>query len=1548
MKVIEFLAKLRVLDIKLWADEGRLRYSAPEGTLTAELRADLKQHKTEILAFLQQADAANQTDISPIQTASRDTPLPLSYGQQQLWFLQHLRPDSPAYNIPLTTRLHGQLDIPALEQSLGQIIYRHESLRTSFDITAQQPCQQIHPFTGYQLSVVDSSIADADQFMADDARQPFNLAKGPLFRSKLFRLNPDDYILYFNFHHIIFDGWSMALFCQELSAWYGQYYQPDAKTTPLAKLPIQYADFAEWEREHLQTVGQKTLRYWQEKLAGELPDLQLPTDYTRPAIQKLVGDTYTFTIPQTLTNALKELSQAHNVTLFITLLTAFKILLYRYTGQDDILVGVPSANRDRSELENLIGFFVNSIVYRTDVAGNPTFLELLERVREVTVEAQTYQDMPFGKLVEMVQPGRDLSQQPLFQVMFVLQSPGGEYANTLTLPHVTATTLEMVENKTAKFDLTLEIFETDAGLTGSIEYSTSLFNRDTIERMGGHLHCLLEGIAENPAQPLSELPLLTEFERQQILIEWNDTYVEYPHDKCLHHLFEEQVACTPDKIAVLFQQSTIDNPTTGNRQSTIELTYQELNQKANQLAHYLQKQGVGPETLVGICVERSLEMVIGLFGILKAGGAYVPLDPTYPEERLAFMLADSQTPILLTQNHLVSTLPNHQATTICLDHDWDKIAQESTANPNTTMTADNLAYVIYTSGSTGKPKGVMIIHKGVVNYLSWATQTYPIGDGHGSPVHSSISFDLTITSLFTPLLVGQKAILLPKGDKFSEALSTLPTEHGTFSLVKITPAHLEVMKQLLSKQTAQDWAKSIIIGGEALLSDHVSFWQTHAPNTMLINEYGPTETVVGCCVYQLPQQALTSTVVPIGKPIANTQLYILDQHFNPVPIGVVGELYIGGDGVARGYLNRPKLTAESFVSNPFTDDPDSRLYKTGDLARYLPDGNLEFLGRIDHQVKVRGYRIELGEIEAILNQHPKVQQTVVMVRENRPNDKHLVAYITYNQQLQLVVSELRDYLAKKIPDYMVPCDFVILKQVPLTPNGKIDRNALPSSKTGDLATGSQFEPPQTPTEEILANIWAEILGIERVGRYDNFFELGGHSLLAIQLMSKISTIVDNRLSVKFLFLHPTIAEQAEELQNSQTSQMLVPSSFTTNRKVDLDSPYIQIKSSSLLPQQVEAVALGYIPTGILEAFKNDYDKMMSNWLHENRVTLDAVMETSWGRIGLIILPYLESNLYNNQDSLLKDIVEALMLAKQVGAKSVSLTGLIPSATNYGQDILQITNNRSDELPSISTGHGTTSSAVVLNISRIIEKSERNLATERVGFIGLGSIGLTTLRLMLQCSPHPQTIILCDVYGKIGLLEEIKEELVSAFDFQGEVLITPTKTEIPAELYTATLIVGATNVPDVLDITQIRPGTLIIDDSAPHCFSVPLAIERFQRQADILFTEGGILQSPDFITQTIYYPSKLEQNLSVEDFLGSYLFDPVDITGCVFSSLLSACFELPSTIGIVEAKQAIEHYKLLLELGFQGSKLHCEGYILSPELIEKFRNSGGNITNKNGG
>lgn len=1103
--------------------------------LRQQIAALSPEKRALLLQRLKTTGHGSQTRIQP---QNRQSPIPLSFAQERLWFLNQWEPESSAYNVPAAVHLQGSLNVAALEQSLNQVVRRHEVLRTTFSTAAGQPFQVILPHLSLPLPVVDLRAipreqrqAEARRLATQEAHQPFDLTSGPLLRATLLQLDEREYVALLTMHHIVSDGWSRGILVRELAACYQACVADTGndweELSELPELPIQYADFAIWQRQWRHSDAWAVQRnYWKQQLGGTPTLLELPSDRLRPVVQSDRGATHPLRLCQPLTQALKALSQQEGATLFMTLLASFKVLLYRYTQQDDIWIGTPIANRNRSEIEGLIGFFVNTLVLRTRLSGNPSFRQFLQQVQQVALAAYAHQDFPFEQLVEELQVERDLSRHPLFQVMFILQNAP---VAALKLPGLTLSPLK-VESETATFDLTLSLTDTEEGLKGGWEYNSDLFDPSTIERLSGHFQLLLEGIVANPDQSLSDFPLLSAAEQQQLLVEWNPAPANTP-DQGIHQRFEAQAKRTPDAIALCAR-----SPNAGVFAQ--HLTYQALNQRANQLAHFLRQLGVGPEVRVGLCLERSLDLIVGLLGILKAGGAYVPLDPAYPPERLAFMLTDAQVSLLVTQEQLRAHLPVHGARVICTDGpEAAAIAQQDRENPTSTVTAQNLAYVIYTSGSTGQAKGVMVQHGSLINAdLAWE-QAYQLRTAARRHLQmASFSFDVFFGDLVRALGSGGTLVLCPRELLLDpQQLYTLIRQQQ-IDCAEFVPTVLRPLIQYLEQsQQRLDLMQLLICGSDSWsAAEYRTFQRFCGPQTRLINSFGVTEATIDSTYFQqaggnLPMEQS----VPIGRPFANTQLYILDAYLQPVPIGISGELYIGGAGLARGYLHRPALTAEKFIPHPFSDRPGARLYRTGDLARYQPDGNIQFLGRIDHQIKLRGYRIEPGEIEALLKQHPSVQEAVILVREDTPGNQRLVAYVQ-GQQQALRSSELSHFLQEQLPGYMVPTAYVCLEQLPLTPNGKLDRRALPAPDPGQsLAAG--FVAPRSAVEKTLAELWAEILKVEPIGIHDSFFELGGHSLLTTQLLVRLRETFQVALSLQTLFESPTIAGLAESIERQPSS-----------------------------------------------------------------------------------------------------------------------------------------------------------------------------------------------------------------------------------------------------------------------------------------------------------------------------------------------------------------------------------------------------------------------------
>ncbi|HTN88778.1 MAG TPA: amino acid adenylation domain-containing protein [Sorangium sp.] len=1070
--------------------------------------------------------AGMRASAPPIEPVPRDGELALSFAQQRLWFLEQLDPGNASYVSPGALRLRGRLDAAALGRAFGEVVRRHEALRTTFATRDGRAAQEIQPAPAtWPVPVMDLTSmpeaereAEALRATAAEAARPFDLAAGPLLRTRLLRLGADDHVLLVTMHHIVSDGWSIGVLMREVAALYQAFVE--GKPSPLPELAIQYADFAAWQRRWLAgEVLDEQLAYWKERLAGAQV-LELPTDRPRPGVQRLRGGRHEVRLPAALVTELARLSRRRGATLFMTLMAAFQVLLSRYSGQTDISVGTPIANRNRAEVEPLIGLLVNTLVLRSDLSDAPQFTQLLDRVREAALGAYAHQDVPFERVVEALGVARNLRRTPLFQAMFGLQTA------PMTAPTLADVELSLLaaDSGTTRFEIELTLNEEAGALVGAVVYSAELFDATTIARMVESFELLLRGIVAEPERPVSELPLLSEAERRRVLVEWNDTAVAYAPQGLVHELIEAQVGRTPEAEAVVFE---------GER-----VTYRALNARANRLAHRLRALGVGPETLVGVCAERSVELVVGLLGVMKAGGAYVPLDPSYPEERLRFMMADAGAPVLLTQTHLVERLSGSRATVVCLDADH---AEGREDNPTSGATESTLAYMIYTSGSTGRPKGVMNTHGGLRNRLLWMQDTFDLGPRDAVLQKTPYSFDVSIWEFFWPLTIGARLVVaLPGGHRDSAYLARI-IEAERVTTVHFVPSMLQAFMEELSAGRCGS-LKRVICSGEALSYELTArFFERNQAG--LYNLYGPTEASIDVSFWKC-QPDDVRRIVPIGRPIANTQLYVMDAHASPVPVGVPGELYIGGVGVARGYLGRPELTAERFVADPHNADPRARMYKTGDLCRWLPDGNIEYLGRLDHQVKIRGYRIEPGEIERVLAQHPSVQGAVVLAREDTPGTKRLVAYLVARDAARPDAAELRERLQRALPEYMVPAKLVWLDALPLSPNGKVDRTALPAPDMAHPEQNRTYTPPRTHAEELLAGAWSDVLRIDRVGIHDSFFTLGGDSILAVQMVSRARR-AGLGLSVQQVFECQTIASlaaQATTVVAAQAEQGLVTGS----------------------------------------------------------------------------------------------------------------------------------------------------------------------------------------------------------------------------------------------------------------------------------------------------------------------------------------------------------------------------------------------------------------------
>jgi amino acid adenylation domain-containing protein len=1074
--------------------------------------------RERVAAYLAERDGAARGGITPRPGGAT---APLSFPQQQLWLHAQLAPDLPLYNEPVTIHYAGRLDVGALERSLAEIIRRHSAWRTSFSVVDGELRQVIHSPPVLALPTVDlrhlpraSREGEALRIATEDALRPFDLERGPLVRATLVRLADDEHRLFLTLHHIIFDGVALyRVFLPELATLYEAFAA--GRPSPLAEPPVQYTDFARWQRES--QPGSETwtgqLAYWRRSLAGA-PMLALPTDRPRPAVQTFRGAMETLAFSKTTTEALRALSAGERATLYMTMLAAFTTLLHRYSGQEDLVVGTVTAGRKRPELEQLLGYFLNPLALRIECSADPTFRQLLARVRDVALDALANDDVPFEHVVNEVQPQRERDRNPLFQVLFSLEPP------LPPLPPSWKLTQLDVETATAKFDLYLELDDRPEGMIGRFLYRTDLFEPATIARMVGHFHSLVNAIVGDPDRRLSALPLLTAAERRQLLVHCNDTATAYPGDATVHAVFETQVARAPDAVALVAGEETI--------------TYGELNARADRLARRLRALAVGPDILVGVCLERSIELVVAFLGILKAGGAYLPLDPSYPTDRLRFMVDDAQAAVVLTRATLRGLVGDAGAPVLLIDD--DAIPSLPPAPPAAGAGPDHLAYVMFTSGSTGRPKGVAIQHRGILRLVFG--QTYARLDATRTLLWTSaISFDVSTFELWGALLHGARCVLFPAAVPTPATLAALIRRH------RVTTAWLTgSLFNIVIDEAPEALAgiEELLIGGEALSPSHVRRAYDHLPGVTIVNGYGPTECTTFACCHRLPGPPPPEAAsVPIGRPIANTEVYVLDRNGNPVPIGVVGELYMGGAGLARGYVNRPELTAQRFVPHPFDATPGARLYRSGDLVRWRAEGLLEFLGRVDGQVKIRGFRIEPGEIEHVLASHPGVRDVAVVTRERAPGDRVLVAYVVPREPAP-GPDVLREFLQIHLPAFMIPSAFVLAGTLPLTPVGKLDRAALTAAADGPMVGTGPRLAPRDPLEAQLVGVWEEVLGTAPVGVKDDFFALGGHSLTAVRLVQKIERLLDQALPLAAIHANPTVESLARVLLRRERGRFLTP------------------------------------------------------------------------------------------------------------------------------------------------------------------------------------------------------------------------------------------------------------------------------------------------------------------------------------------------------------------------------------------------------------------------
>ncbi|HMQ46405.1 MAG TPA: amino acid adenylation domain-containing protein [Saprospiraceae bacterium] len=1494
-----------------------------QNTFSIDLKlSDIFSHPSieQLAVLIRQKERSASTRIEALP---EQADYALSSIQSSIWIMEQLAADSIAYNMNAAILLEGNLQLDALQKAVDGLIQRHEVLRTVFINKNGKPRQTIRPYLTLPLEIVelpdlseqDSSIKE----LADaHARQAFDLAQGPLIKIQLLRLQEAKHVLLINLHHIIADGWSVGVLAKALSSFYNAALSQ--KSSPLPPLRIQYKDYAAWQQgQLLSEAASKPVRaYWLDKLRLPLSQIDLPYDQARPSQKTAKGGLVQCPIPAALLLALQQLAQHNQCTLYMVLVALFKTLLYRYSGQEDIIIGTPLAGRDHPDLENQIGMYVNTVPLRDHIQGTDTFRQVLMKVRQTVTEAYDYGHYPFSQMVIDLGLSRDLSRSPLFDVMLVLQN---NEVPEMALMGLRATAMPL-HSVFSKFDVVFNFLPQGEAMELHIEYNSDLFHASRVSRWGSHFIEMAQNVIQQPDAAIIHYNIVAPIERNRLLFEFNDTKVALPIAQTVVHLFEQQVAANPDHPAVLFR----DQP----------LTYNQLNALSNQIAHYLRDQHqVGPEVPVGLLLNRSIWRMAAIWGVLKAGGAYVPIDPNYPAARVAYMIKDSGLKVILTTS---AEAPRADleglAELVYLDSDVP--ADGSDQNPITTARPENLAYILYTSGSTGQPKGVLIEHRGLVNLGLSLIEKHGVTREDRVCQFAPYTFDVSVSEMLRSFLSGATMVMTDDESMATNEAFVGFLQGKAISILSIPPSFLSILGH-------HDFPKLKVLstGGEAPQRETVRFYSSRL---RYFNSYGTTENSVCACNYEVQPAAIESyAALPIGKPIANTAIYILNEANQLMPIGMVGEIGISSPGLARGYQNNEAETARKFIPHPFK--AGERLYKTGDLGKWLESGLIEFVGRKDHQVKIRGQRIELKEIEQCLQTVDGILTCKILVHFDMADEKSIAAYFTANRQLS--AEELKKQMAQYLPSYMVPAHFVQLPSLPLTANGKVDEKALPAPNGLHSERLSKYQAPGSTLETQLQSIWSELLETNPIGVQDNFFDLGGHSLKAMELVARIRSVIHPELPLKALFTNPTIAQLARHIETlnqqpitrhfDRVSTVINGNSMASARQFT-EQPLLSLIATGEL-EGVDSVAVGYVSDALPGLWGIPAEALLQNYMNHLPL-LTEINVTAWGRIGTVILPIFHSQLYEEKQKLEQQLLQALHLSKTLGARSVALTGLLPSATRYGLQ-LQPHLETHPLFPSITTGHATTCASVLLNIQKILGIAGRAIENEQVGFIGLGSIGTNTLRLMLQVLPHPQRLLLCDLYSVSNELANLEQELREVFQFRGEITLVKTAGgQLPTTIYEATLLVGATNSPEVVQIDRLNPGTIIVDDSGPHCFNLAAGIKRLEEKQDILFTEGGALKLPQPMHQTLYLPTALQTRLNKDNL--PIRSDAYTMMGCMLSGLLSSQFEeAKPTLGSFGVTISEKQYQLLLYLGIEGADLHGDRYQLPFPFVESFALKHGN-------
>ncbi len=1449
---------------------------------------------------------------------------PLSEGQKALWFLNRLAPDSSAYNLVFSGKFRPLLDIAAMKKAFALLFERHPLIDTTFATRGGEPVQIVHKGRTIDFREHDCTALDDEQLKAlisEHADRPFNLERGPVVRLELFRTADNAHVALLSMHHIVSDAWSVSVMIQDLIEYY--FSAKGGRTPKVEPIAATYADFVKWEQAHLESAaGERMFEFWKEHLAGAPAAIDLPADRPRPPVQTFNGATYGFQFDESLTADVDGLAKKHGVTIFATLLSAYNLLMHRYCRQDDLVVGVPLAGRTQPELRNSVGYYINPVPLRSVLDEDLTVADYLAASGRNVNGALENQQYPLARLVDRLHVSRDPGRSPLFQVSFSMEKvPGideqgiavfliGQGGHTFHVGDLSMETIDLT-TRHSQFEITLTLEEAGGQLFGCWHYNRDLFDEATIAELCRLYEQVLREMTRVPDAKLSELALLDAGEEQRVLVDLNETVAAYEKEALLHELFETVARAKDEEPAITYRDT--------------QVTYGELNRLANGVARELAAAKVGPGDTVGVLADRSPRMVAALLGVLKTGAAYVPLDPEFPAPRLQLMLEDAAPKALVVSSRHLGTLPEGAWTAL----DLDRIEATSKSFEVKGQPSDSPAYILYTSGSTGRPKGVEIPHRAAVNFLRSMQAEPGLKSQDRLLAVTTLSFDISLLEIFLPLLSGASLVIASAEDvKDGRRLAKL-LETEDITVMQATPA---TWQMLLDSGWEGRSELRILCGGEALSRSLANTLVNSAAEVW--NLYGPTETTVWSTVERIVEG---DAAITIGHPIANTQVYLLDEHQRPVPAGFTGELWIGGDGLAIGYRNQPELTAAAFREIELPLVGKRRLYRTGDLARWTRENRLECLGRVDFQVKVRGVRMELGDVETQMAAIPGIRQAVVVKREDLPSGEGLVGYYL-SDGAALEPAAIRQHLASTLPQSYIPAYFKRLEEFPLTPNRKIDRRRLPLPSFGTTQEGAKIAPRNAVEAKILEVFQRNFEGVE-IGVTDNFFEMGGDSLLALRIIVELSEAFGQHLPVDAFLTHPSIEQLARHLgsepaaaKSGEERKAPVPAGVSAE---DLDHISIELAAETM--PKLDAVALTYIPDVLanLSGFSRDE---ISERLFAGKPRLTNVYELEQGRIGVVMLPCYETDFYKNQAAVKAPLLAALKLAGESGAKTVSLTGVIPSATDHGREIVRWIEEEKN-LPAITTGDATRSATIVKSVEGILAAAGREISGETVSIVGLGSIGFGTLRLMLDVLEHPRHLILCDPYQTDDQMSRLRDRVRDA-GYMGQVDIVKNGGALPPEVYEASLVIASSNLPGVLRIPSLRPGTLVVDYSFPPVFKLDEAVKRFATQGDILFTTGGELSLPGVVGETIYLPEDLEGldegvQTAFLNFLGGR--DRHEITGCVLASLVTGRKEgVEATTGPLENGHARAHYDFLEEFGARPAKLQMSGYFLPEEGVSAFR------------